>query len=405
MSLPATPERLHGLDALRGFALLLGVALHASMSYLPGAEYFWITSDGDRSVVLGVAFHWVHSFRMTLFFLLAGYFGRLGLARLGMGAFIRDRFRRIVLPLLGFWWIVLMAIIAVIVWAAWLKNGGVMPEQPEQPPLSVRNFPLTHLWFLYLLSGGYAAMLGLRALFSALDRRGRLQRGLDAVVRVLGGSWAPLLASLPAALVLASVPGWWHWFGIPTPDMSLVPNAAAVVAYGMAFLGGWALHRHPPLLAALPKRWPLNLGLGVFATLLCLSQVGLVPPATPAAGGWPTLGYAWAYAIAGWAWSLALAGLALRFLGTHSPVRRYLADASYWVYLIHVPVVMAAQVLATRVDGPWWLEYPIALAACLAVLLLSYQVFVRHTWLGALLNGRRHPRRAAVRAPTLSQTA
>ena len=28
--------RLHALDAVRGFALLAGVVLHAAMSYLPG---------------------------------------------------------------------------------------------------------------------------------------------------------------------------------------------------------------------------------------------------------------------------------------------------------------------------------------------------------------------------------
>lgn len=33
------PERLHGLDVVRGFAL------HANMSRLSGAQYFWISSD------------------------------------------------------------------------------------------------------------------------------------------------------------------------------------------------------------------------------------------------------------------------------------------------------------------------------------------------------------------------
>ncbi|HWS27615.1 MAG TPA: acyltransferase family protein [Xanthomonadales bacterium] len=66
------PERLHGLDALRGFALLLGVVLHLSMSYLHGAEYFWIVSDGERRTLLGGLYYLIHRFRMPLFFLLAG---------------------------------------------------------------------------------------------------------------------------------------------------------------------------------------------------------------------------------------------------------------------------------------------------------------------------------------------
>lgn len=389
-------ERLHGLDALRGFALLLGVALHAAMSYLPGADVFWITSDSSPSMlVLPGGFHWIHTFRMTLFFMLAGFFGRLALHRLGFGAFVRDRFKRIVLPLLSLWFPVLMAIILVIAWNAWLNNGGVMPEPEPQPALTVRNFPLTHLWFLYLLTIFYAAMLLLRAAFRTIDRGGRAQAALDIFVRVIGGPWAPLVLALPAMLVLMSLPVWWHWFGTPTPDMTLIPNAAACVAYGLAFLGGWALHRQPVLLSALSRRWRLNLMIALAASGTCFYQLGAISPAAPAGDDLATWGYAYAYVTASWAWSLGLTGLALRFFDGHSPARRYLADASYWIYIVHLPLVMAAQVLASRYHAPWWLEYPLVLAGVLAVCLLTYQAFVRHGWIGAWLNGRRVPRRAA----------
>lgn len=55
-----TSERLHGLDAVRGFALLLGVLLHASMSWLPGAQYFWTAHDSDPSIALSLAFYVPH---------------------------------------------------------------------------------------------------------------------------------------------------------------------------------------------------------------------------------------------------------------------------------------------------------------------------------------------------------
>ena len=35
------PDRLHGLDAVRGYALLLGIVYHATMSFLPGAP-IWV---------------------------------------------------------------------------------------------------------------------------------------------------------------------------------------------------------------------------------------------------------------------------------------------------------------------------------------------------------------------------
>ena len=44
------------------------------------------------------------------------------------------------------------------------------------------------------------------------------------------------------------------------------------------------------------------------------------------------------YTCATWTWTFAIIGLALRFLSNHSPVRRYIADSSYWLYLIHLPL-------------------------------------------------------------------
>lgn len=390
---------MHGLDAVRAFALLLGIALHAAMTYLPGAEFFWIVSDSDRSLALAGGFHWVHTFRMTLFFTLAGFFGRLALQRRGTRGFMRDRFKRIVLPLLCLWWPVLMAIIAVIAWGAWLKNGGALPESEPTPPLTIHNFPLTHLWFLYLLTLFYAGMLVLRTIVHCADPGGRVQALLDRSVRVAGSPWAPAFLAVPGMFALMSLPEWWHWFGIPAPDMSLVPNLAASVAYGFAFVVGWALHRQPAILAALPRRWPLNLVFAVAASGVCFWQLGLMPPTTPAGNDLATWIYAFAYVTAGWAWSLGFIGMALRFLDGQNPTRRYLADASYWIYIVHLPLVMAGQVFASRLDAPWWIEYPLMLLAVLAVSLLSYELMVRDTWIGAWLNGRRIPRTKATSVP------
>jgi hypothetical protein len=55
---------------------------------------------------------------------------------------------------------------------------------------------------------------------------------------------------------------------------------------------------------------------------------------------------------------------------------------------------MALQVVASLVHWPWWVEYPLVLAVAFPIMLASYQVLVRYTWVGAILNGRRQPRPA-----------
>lgn len=380
-------ERLHGLDAVRGFALLLGIVLHASMSYLPGSQFFWVAHDGDASIVLSMAFYIPHMFRMLLFFLLAGFFGRMANEKLGAKRFVKDRFKRIVVPLLVGWPLALVSITIVLVWGAILANGGTLPtEAPSGPKFTPDDFPLTHLWFLYVLLLTYIAALTMR---TASSRLPRLHGIVDKAVRVLAGPLGPLLLAVPLATALFQQSEWFAWFGIPTPDRSLYTNLAACTGFGSAFAFGWLLHRQRDLLRGWERRWSLHLSLAVLATIACLSIVGVAPLLQPATPNVETLAYAVCYAFAAWNWVFALAGLALRYLSGYSARRRYLADASYWMYLAHLPLVMALQVAASRIAAPVWLEVPALLAITVLVLLVSYHWLVRNSFIGAALNGKR----------------
>jgi peptidoglycan/LPS O-acetylase OafA/YrhL len=78
-----------------------------------------------------------------------------------------------------------------------------------------------------------------------------------------------------------------------------------------------------------------------------------------------------------------------------SPTRRYLADASYWLYLIHMPIVMALQVAVSQLDWPGPVKFAIILLVALPPMLASYHLLVRFTLVGVVLNGRRAQRQAA----------
>jgi len=89
-------QRRTDLDALRSFAMLLGVALHASLSFFTVP---WPVHDTRRSDLLPLFFVCVHGFRMPLFFLLSGYFTMLVYRRRGLKSLLEQRFTRIFLPL------------------------------------------------------------------------------------------------------------------------------------------------------------------------------------------------------------------------------------------------------------------------------------------------------------------
>lgn len=383
-------DRLHGLDALRAGALLMGVVLHASLSFFP--QQAWIVADDSRSIGAALLFFAIHLFRMTAFFLIAGLFAHMLLARKGWAGFARDRLVRIAGPLAAFWLPVMAGIVTALVWNAH-ASGLIIPgaEPPPPPSYDWTNFPLTHLWFLWVLLIFYAAALLLRAPFAALDRGGAWGRVVDRITGAVVGPWSPVLLAAPLALALWLDPAWIAFFAVPTPDEGLVPDAAALVGFGLAFGLGFLLDRRRDLLDRIAARAPLFLVMAVISGVAAWSLAGgprLVPMVEPTAD--KALAAA-VTAFAVYSSALAAIGLCLRCLSGRSPVRRYLADASYWIYILHLPLVMLAQVWVKDWPGPWWAKLAGVSLGVFAVCLVTYELLVRHSFLGRFLNGRRVP--------------
>lgn len=397
------PQRLHALDAVRGFALLLGVAFHAALSFMPGwPPGLWAMVDNAPSPFLGDAAFVSHIFRMSLFFFIAGFFARMLHQRLGTGGFWKNRLLRIAVPLLIGWVVLYPLILSVWIAGVTKSFGGQPPPMPEVPKV-FGAFPLAHLWFLYQLLQLYAITLLVRALVVRIDRSRGLRDAVDAVVSdLLRFPLAVLLLGIPVALALMALPTWFYWSGIPAPDQTLVPQAAPLVGYGVAFSFGWLVQRSRDALASIARHWLPNLLAGALAAAWMLASLRASPMAPPGFPASPfdlvddfTLtksGFALMSGVAAWGLAMGITGAALRFLSGYSPLRRYVADASYWVYLAHLPVVTALQVWVGHWQLPWGAKYPFVLAVSFAVLFASYHWLVRPTLVGQLLNGRRHRR-------------
>jgi ABC-type multidrug transport system ATPase subunit/peptidoglycan/LPS O-acetylase OafA/YrhL len=385
----ADSQRLHALDAVRGFALLLGVAFHAALSFMPGwPPGIWAMNDNSPSAFLSDAAFVSHVFRMSLFFFIAGFFARLLHQKLGTGGFWRNRALRIGIPLVA-GWVILFPIIGYIWVTGITKVLGAPPPMPEFK-LTPFALPLAHLWFLYQLLVLYVGVLAVRALIVALDPRQKLRGFVDRlVVTSLRAPLAVSVLGIPLAFALMSIPVWFYWTGIPTPEHSLIPQLPATVGYGTAFVFGWLVNRAGgAALAAIQKTWLIHLAVGVGAVAWLLNTLHAQPMAVP---GFTRGAFAYAFGVAAWGISLGLTGAALRFLSRFSATRRYIADASYWVYLAHLPVVAALQVWVGHWNLHWGFKFPFIVVLSFVLLFASYHLLVRSTPIGLLLNGRRYP--------------
>lgn len=396
-------ERLHSLDAVRAFALLLGIVFHGGFSFIPGLfPGIWATVDSQPSAVIGALLFTTHMFRMCLFFFIAGLFAHLMVERRGLAGFWVDRARRIAGPMIVGWVVVFPAISAIWTWGTARLLHGHVPVMPANlPPPAFGSFPLTHLWFLYYLLLCYGAVTGVRSAFVAIDPRARLPRALDVLVRrAVRSGTAALVLALPMGAALYLQPTWLIWFGIPTPDHSLIPDGTDLIIFGGAFAFGWLIQRQLDLLQSWARFWPQHLAAALAVTTFCLSIAGTSPKWAPAPHNQLTLEFALAYAVALWCWIFAITGMAVQFLSTESHARRYLADSSYWLYLVHLPTVAFFQVLVSPLHLNPGIKFAMVLASSLAILLLSYQFLVRYSLIGEILNGprRRRSEPAAVAA-------
>jgi peptidoglycan/LPS O-acetylase OafA/YrhL len=122
---PPSDVRRHDLDALRAFAMLLGIVLHAALSFI---DIPWPVRDTVRAPSLGLAVSAIHGFRMPLFFLLSGFFTAMLCGRRGLGGLLRQRTMRIALPLAMGCATIVPLMWAVVIWAG--ATGSTGSDEP-----------------------------------------------------------------------------------------------------------------------------------------------------------------------------------------------------------------------------------------------------------------------------------
>lgn len=243
-------------------------------------------------------------------------------------------------------------------------------ENAESPPLTTM-----HLWFLYYL----AFFSILAACFSQWPLK------LPKRLSFLSKLWwlAPLI--LVPAVLRSGVP-------LPAPE-SFIPDWWPFVFYGSFFAAGWRLFGRESLLQVWqPYRWRLLLGSCLLYVLYYRTMPVLDLRALETQVN-SIQGIDWLNAILTAYLSVSLTLLSLlfgqQFLSKQSSSLRFIADSSYWVYLVHLPIVLFLQTLLIPLEAAWVIKLAIVIAGTFVASLSTYVVFVRYTPLGWLLHGKR----------------
>ena len=376
MSSPAgTTERFHALDALRAAMMFLGIYLHAVVAYSPTGGWPWRQAELTRTLDWSLTI--IHVFRMPIFYAMAGFFTALLLARYGFRRAAWNRFMRIGVPfVVG--WIVVWPLVALIAGTGYY-NLDIALDAFARGTVWKYAGPL-HLWFLeYLILLYLLAAVAVVLVRLVLPQKGR-HAALLAFRAIVQSPWAPLVLAVPSFAAQLLMPNPW----IEDPP-GFIPVFRIVAVYAIPFAFGWLLFLQKDLLDVLIRRAWLYAVLAVVASVAYLLSYRL--PLDREARFYVIRAV---HSIDMWLLILGVAGLFLRYLADHSAYRRYLCDSSYFLYIAHMPVIMAFQLVLKDVDLLPLQKMIITLVGTIAVLLPVYRYAVRPTFIGAVLNGRRY---------------
>jgi surface polysaccharide O-acyltransferase-like enzyme len=244
--------------------------------------------------------------------------------------------------------------------------GGLKLHLVQTPVFS-------HLWFLWFLCW----LVPIFALVAWAFGRS----GLGKAPGWLTLSPLRLLWLVPITLIPEYFMGYGGpHFGADTAD-GLIPPPHLLLYYGI-FFGFGALYLDANDAQGRLGRW---WWIWLPVALLVLFPVGLVAITNRPVTGIAQILYVWAMCF-------GMIGLFRRYLSGHSHWVRYVSDSSYWLYLAHLPLVIALQLIVRDWPVPALVKFLFICVVTTGSLLISYELMVRHTWLGLLLNGRRAPR-------------
>jgi peptidoglycan/LPS O-acetylase OafA/YrhL len=238
------------------------------------------------------------------------------------------------------------------------------------------------------LQWGYPIMNGGQICDYAHFRHSLLAAGSNADATPAGVVWSSLSPEYQKFIERTTTPTSDQLAGIAMEiSLKVFTNAEladAKLCSGLPLEEPWKSELAKPAAARSPE-----MGMDLNRKIV---EAALAPAIVPRWIGpaWVRAAYFFGYAFSSWLLVFGTIGFFSRVLTQASPAVRYIADSSYWLYIIHLPIQFQIQLWLAPIEMHWLLKYIVYMAITFAVMIPTYHYLVRSTWLGVLLNGRRY---------------
>jgi glucan biosynthesis protein C len=381
--IPHKTERLHALDSLRAIMMLLGLVLHTALTYSSKTygKGWPIHDPTSNNEFFHYLMGWIHMFRMPIFFVVAGFFGAMLFYERSPLKMLKNRINRIGLPFLVFLILLYPSILFSFDYTIGVFEGNKNVLANALAPFSSISFlqpeKTFHLWFLYYLGMITLVSIGLGILFNKLPRlTNRINKSFNWIFE------KPLIRILFLTLVTFLTLLFMNTTWVAT-STNLLPDQNTFIFYLVFYLVGWVLFKSKHLLNNLMRFDWLVMILAItffnikyFYRDLFNFELKMLLNALVVS----TLFF-------------GITGLFLRYGSKHSARMRYISDASYWIYLIHLPLTIILPALIADWDLSPFIKFLIVLGTTTLICVITYHYFVRATFIGKFLNGKKYARK------------
>ena len=351
--------RIFGLDAARSVLMLLGIVVHTG-SFVSS---FQAASDSalDNSVLLIAIL--VHNFRMPAFFAVAGLFAAMLIDHRGLRGFWQQRMRRLFWPLVA---------TSVTVIPITLASFDV------STPKKLIDAGFVHMWFVYYLLIFSAVTILLYWLFHKTSLGKRKHELLKKFARKWFAN--PIILLLAAAITYLLPAYFSVESGALEKDSGLLPNIYLLIFYGIFFsLGLFSYSIWQSIERKLRKFWWIYLALGLAA----FSTYSNLMFSNTEQTWWKFF-----YTLSTWMLAAGFIAFFVRFANKPNRFFAYFSEASYWIYIVHLPIVLAALYWLAKWQVSFFWSFVFSTVFTFGISTLSYHWLVKDTIIGKFLAGK-----------------
>lgn len=359
------------LDWLRIAAIIGVIFFHAAQPFVQDEN--WHIVNNQRSDLVSEFSFWLSRFRMPLLFFISGAVSYYMLIKYNGKYFIKQRFQRLLIPLL----FGMLIIVPPQVYMERVANGYTgtfwqfYPTIFQGKPYPQGNTSWHHLWFiLYLFIYDLISVPLFKWLIFG---KGKAFTAHKLVILAKGKNiYALMLPSmiLYAALILK----------YPVTN-ALIGDWCMLIYWYLFVIVGYLVMCNQQLIESMVRNRRLSM-LIAFGSIIFINYIRWndLRPSQSLGKNWQdnpiTYLYLSVYPVIAWSWIMMLVGYAKKYLDSPHPVHQYINQAIYPYYILHQTIIVVLAFYVVKTDESILTKYLFIVLVTLALCFFMYHILI-----------------------------